>query len=122
MSALKWQARAAMDQDPAPNALPRWCLYTEEFPDTTGQEGAGIVTHSVNTFAYLRARPEVLDELLPAVNNHQRLRDSRIELANAAHGLLMLICLEASDRISSDEPAVKAAQAAIKKVNEETLR
>ena len=50
----EWELRGGK-REGGPNVLPRWALYVEEFPDTAGQTGCGIVSYSCNTFAYLHA-------------------------------------------------------------------
>lgn len=49
-----------------PNTLPRWSVFTQEFPDTTGVSGAGIITHSKTTFAYLQAEEPIARLMIAA--------------------------------------------------------
>lgn len=51
----------------------------------------------------------------------ERIRDSRLDLAEALHGLLMRICINAPDRIPASSEEVRAAQAVLKRVTEETF-
>ena len=69
-----WQLRECQPHPgDGPNSLPRWALFHEEFPDTTGQVGTGIVSYSCDTFAYLSAREANAALIVESVNSHAAL-------------------------------------------------
>lgn len=66
-----------------PNVLPRWSVYSETFPDTTGMTGTGIVNYTRSTFAYINAEEDVIERIVTAANSHSALVSERDVLVKA---------------------------------------
>lgn len=66
-----------------PNSLPRWSINHSHYPDTTGMIGAGIITFSSESVAYVSAEEANAAYIVMCVNQHEQLIKENQELKEA---------------------------------------
>jgi hypothetical protein len=85
-----------------PNVLPRWSIFTEEFPDTTGVTGAGIVSYSKSTFAYLNAEESVAQMMIASPDLFRALQfaQKRLEEIDSNDDVAVALRLKIGEALS----------------------